>query len=158
MLKLVLGDEHLRVRFEAGYDGGRNEGSGAGPSLRRMGVPFEVSAGLEEEGQGCNHHRGAAGVGEKIGDEVDERFDRFSNNMFNCCYRCEEDDRKDAHFLIGQECSGFERKLPWSQKSELISSKVEPDLVSRSAGLRGPGHQNQISEFFRAIISITLVP
>ena len=52
MLELVLGDEQLRVRFEAGYDGGRNGGSDAGPSLRRMRVLFEVSAGLEEEEQG----------------------------------------------------------------------------------------------------------
>ena len=35
VLELVLGDEQLRVRFEAGYDGGRNGGSDAGPSLRR---------------------------------------------------------------------------------------------------------------------------
>ena len=52
VLKLVLGIERLRVRFEAGYDGGRNRGSDAGPSLRRMRVLFEVSAGLEEEEQG----------------------------------------------------------------------------------------------------------
>ena len=38
MLELVLSDERLRVRFEAGYDGGRNGGSDAGPSLRRMRV------------------------------------------------------------------------------------------------------------------------
>ena len=51
-----------------------------------MTVLFEVSAGLEEEGQGCNHLGEDAGVGEKIGDEVGERVDRFINNMFNHCY------------------------------------------------------------------------
>ena len=48
-----------------------------------MRVLFEVSAGLEEEGQGCNHLGKAVGVDEKIGDEIGERVDRFSNNMFN---------------------------------------------------------------------------
>ena len=85
MLELSLGDERLRVRFEAGYDEGRNGGSDAFPSLRRMRVPFEASAGLEEEGQGCNHLGKAAGVDEKICDEIGERVDRFSNNMFNHC-------------------------------------------------------------------------
>ena len=66
--------------------------------------------------------------------------------------------RKDAHFLIVQECSDWERKILWSQKSELICSKVAPDLLSRSAGLSGPGHQNQLSEFVSAAISIILVP
>ena len=64
VLKLVLGDEQLTVRFEAGYVGGRNGGSDAGPSLRRMKVLFEVSAGLQEKGQGSNHLGEAAGIGE----------------------------------------------------------------------------------------------
>ena len=74
-LKLVPGDERFIVRFEAGYDGG----SDAGPSLGRMRVLLEVSAGLKDERQGCNHLGEAVGVGEKIGDEVGKRVNRFSN-------------------------------------------------------------------------------
>ena len=50
---------------------------------------------------------------------------------------------RDAQFLVGQEDLGWGRKLPRNQNSGLIWSQVVPVLVSRSAGLRGPGHQNQ---------------
>ena len=50
---------------------------------------------------------------------------------------------RDAQFLVGQEDLGMGRKLPCNQNLDLIWSQVEPVLVSRSAGLRGPVHQNQ---------------
>ena len=50
---------------------------------------------------------------------------------------------RDAQFWVGQEDLGWGRKLPRNQNSGLIWSQVVPVLVSRSAGLRGPGHQNQ---------------
>ena len=130
MLKLVLGDEHLRVRFEAGYDGGRNEGSGAGPSLRRMGVPFEVSAGLEEEGQGCNHLGKAEGVGEKIGDEIGERVDRFSNNTFHHCDRW-RGRQEGCTFLDRPRMFRFGEKTP-------VEPEFGIDLVSRVERARTP--------------------
>ena len=70
--------------FEAGYDGGRNRRSGGGPGLGWVGVLLEVSAGLEDEGQCSNHFGEAASFGQKIGDEVGERMDRFINNLINC--------------------------------------------------------------------------
>ena len=53
---------------------------------------------------------------------------------------------RDAQFLIGQDDLGWGRNLPCNQKSDLIWSQVEPVLLSKSAGLRGPGHQNQQSD------------
>ena len=67
-------------------------------------------------------------------------------------------DNKDLLGLTGQDVSGVCRKRPCNQNSELISSRVEPLLVSRSAGLRAPGHQNQVSASDKAAISIILVP
>ena len=67
-------------------------------------------------------------------------------------------DNKDLLSLMGQDVSGVVRKLPCNQNLELISSRVEPVLVSRSAGLRAPGHQNQLSALDNAAISIILVP
>ena len=49
-------------------------------------------------------------------------------------------DRRDAQGLVGHLEIGLRRKLPRNQKLELIFSRVEPDLVSKSAGLRDPGH------------------
>ena len=42
---------------------------------------------------------------------------------------------RDAHGFVGQVQMGCGRKLPCNQKLELIFSSVEPDFVSRSAGL-----------------------
>ena len=53
-------------------------------------------------------------------------------------------DNKDLLGLTGQDVSGVCRKLPFNQNLELISSRVEPVLVSRLAGLRAPGLQNQL--------------
>ena len=66
-------------------------------------------------------------------------------------------DNKDVMGLTCQDFSGVGRKLPCSQNLELISSKVEPLLLSRSARLRVPGHQNQLSVLDNAAISIILV-
>ena len=63
----------------------------------------------------------------------------------------------DDDSLIGQEEGGWERKLPCNQKLELIFSRVAPDLVSKSAGLRDPGHQFQLSAIGNAEISMILV-
>ena len=67
-------------------------------------------------------------------------------------------DNKDLLGFTSQEVSGVGRKLPCNQNLELMSSRVEPALVSRSAGLRAPGHQNQLSAFDSAAISIILDP
>ena len=53
---------------------------------------------------------------------------------------------RDAKGFAGQLDVGVERKLPCNQNLDLIFS-VDPDLVSKSAGLRTPGHQNQLSVF-----------
>jgi len=50
------------------------------------------------------------------------------------------------------------RKIPFNQNSELTCAQLVPDLVSRSAGLRFPGHQNQLSGDDAARISINLTP
>ena len=65
---------------------------------------------------------------------------------------------RDAQLLIGQDDLGWGRKLLCNQKSDLIWSQVELVLVSKSAGLRGPGHQNQQSDEDVAEISLSLVP
>ena len=59
---------------------------------------------------------------------------------------------RDAHNLISQLDFGVERKLPCNQNLDLIFSSVDPDLVNKSAGLRIPGHQNQLSTFVSAEI------
>ena len=60
--------------------------------------------------------------------------------------------------LVGQEEGGWGRKLPCNQKLELIfSTRVAPDLVSKSAGLRDPGHQFQLAAMDNAEISMILV-
>ena len=66
-------------------------------------------------------------------------------------------DNRDLLGLTGQDVSGVGRKLPYNQNSELMSSRVEPVLVSRLAGLSVPGHQNQLSPLNKAAISIILV-
>ena len=65
---------------------------------------------------------------------------------------------RDAQVLVGQEDLGCGRKLPCNQNSGLIWSQVESVLVSRSAGLRGPGHQNQFPGEDTEAISISAVP
>ena len=67
-------------------------------------------------------------------------------------------DNKDLLGLTGQDVSGVGRKLPCNQNTELMSSRVEPVIVSRLAGLSVPGHQNQLSALDSAVISIILVP
>ena len=47
--------------------------------------------------------------------------------------------RRDAHDLIRQLDAGVERKLPCNQNLDLIFSRVDPDLVNKSAGLRFQG-------------------
>ena len=69
-----------------------------------------------------------------------------------------EPERRDVHSLIGQELSGLGRKLPCNRKSDLICAQVKPALVSRLAGLRGTGHQNQLLGLEVAVISMILVP
>ena len=65
---------------------------------------------------------------------------------------------RDAHDLVGQLGFGVERKLPCNHNLDLIVSSVDPDLVNKSAGLRIPGHQNQLSAFVSADICMILVP
>ena len=65
---------------------------------------------------------------------------------------------RDAQALIGQEDLGWGRKLPCNQNLEFSFSSVDPVLVSRSAGLRAPGHQFQLAVADRAEISMILVP
>ena len=60
--------------------------------------------------------------------------------------------------IIGQEDLSWGRKLPFNQNLELICAQLVPDLVSRSAGLRSPGHQNQLLGEDEAKISISLTP
>ena len=57
---------------------------------------------------------------------------------------------KEVLILTGQDFSGFGRKLPLSQNPELMLSRVEPVLVSKSAGLTFPGHQNHLSALDKA--------
>ena len=64
----------------------------------------------------------------------------------------------DTQFLIGQDDLGWGRKLLCNQKSDLIWSQVELVLVSKSARLRGPRHQNQQSDEDVVETSMSLVP
>ena len=65
---------------------------------------------------------------------------------------------KEVLASTGQDFSGDGRKLPCSQNPELMLSRVAPVLISRSAALTFPGHQNHLSVLDRAAISMTLVP
>ena len=65
---------------------------------------------------------------------------------------------RDAQNLISQLDVRVERKLPCNQNQDLIFSSVDPDLVNKSAGLRIPGHQNQLSALVSAEICMILVP
>ena len=65
---------------------------------------------------------------------------------------------RDAQGLVGQEDGGWGRKLPCNQNLEFSFSSVDPDLVSRSAGLSAPGHQCQLAVADREEISKILVP
>ena len=67
-------------------------------------------------------------------------------------------DNKDVLGLTGQEFFGAGRKLLCNQNLELISSRVEPLLVSRLVGLSVPGHQIQSSALNNTAISIILAP
>ena len=59
---------------------------------------------------------------------------------------------------MGQLDVRIERKLPCNQNLEPIFPSVEPDLVSKSVGLRIPGQQNQLSTSVSMDISMILVP
>ena len=52
---------------------------------------------------------------------------------------------RDAQGLVGHEDGGWGRRLPCNQNLLFNFSSVDPDLVSRSAGLRDPGHQYQLT-------------
>ncbi len=65
---------------------------------------------------------------------------------------------REVQGLTGQVDLFSGRKLPWNQNLELSCSHVVPDLVSKSAGLRLPGHQNQFLGVETAAISMSLVP
>ena len=65
---------------------------------------------------------------------------------------------RDEQVLTGQEERGRGRKLPFNQNGEFILAQVAPDLVRRSAGLLGPGHQNQSAGVDTEEISRSLVP
>ena len=65
---------------------------------------------------------------------------------------------RDSHDFISHLDVRVERKLPCNQTLDLIFSSVDPDLVNKSAGLRIPGHQNQLSAFVRAEICMIVVP
>ena len=54
---------------------------------------------------------------------------------------------RDAHNLVSQLDFGVARELPCNQNLYLIFFRVDLDLVSKSAVLRIPGHQNQLSAF-----------
>ena len=60
--------------------------------------------------------------------------------------------------MIGHVDLSRGTKLPFNQNSELTCAKLVPDLVSKSAGLRSPGHQNQLLGDDAARISINLTP
>ena len=60
--------------------------------------------------------------------------------------------------FVGQVETGLGRKRPRNQNLELIFSCVEPDLVSKSAGFKDPGHHIQLSAVVCDRISMTLVP
>ena len=65
---------------------------------------------------------------------------------------------RDVQNLVGQEEGGWDKKLSCNQNLEFSFTSVNPDLVSRSAGLSDPGHQCQLAIADRAKISMTLVP
>ena len=65
---------------------------------------------------------------------------------------------RDAQDLVGQEDGGWDKNLPCNQNLEFSFSNVDPDLVSRSAGLSTRGHQCQLSATDRPDISMILVP
>ena len=65
---------------------------------------------------------------------------------------------RDAQDLVGQDDGDWDKKLPCNQNLEFSFSSLDPDLVSRSAGLRKPGHQCQLVVADRAEISMILVP
>ena len=58
--------------------------------------------------------------------------------------------------MIGHVDLSQDKKLPFNQNSELTCAQLVPDLVSKSAGLRSPGHQNQLLGDDAARISINL--
>ena len=60
--------------------------------------------------------------------------------------------------IMGQEDFSLGKKLPFNQNFELTYAQLVPDLVSRSAGLRFPEHQNQLLDEDTARISINLTP
>jgi len=64
----------------------------------------------------------------------------------------------EEQIVMGHEDFFRGKKLPFNQNCELIRVQLVPDLVSRSAGLRFPGHQNQLSGEDVANISINLTP
>ena len=65
---------------------------------------------------------------------------------------------RDIQDLVAQEDGGWDKKLPCNQNLEFKFSSVDPDLVSRSAGLSDPGHQCQLAVADRVEISMILVP
>ena len=60
--------------------------------------------------------------------------------------------------MIGHVDLSRGTKLPFNQNSELTCVQLVPDLVSKSAELRSPGHQNQLLGDDAARISINLTP
>ena len=104
MFKFVLGDEQFRFRFKAGYQ----VWDGLGFYLTFL--------------QALRMRDSAAITLEKLLVLVrrsEMRLERGLTGSFTTqliFVSGSEDERMVAHFLIGQELFGWERKLPWSQK------------------------------------------
>ena len=121
VLELVGGNNSLRVGGKTLDDEGENGDFDRVPGSDRVRVLSPGSAALVYEHEGCDHFGEARIVFKEADDEVGEQVDR------HCVVR----------LMV------LEGRSPCNQNLYLIWSQVEPVLVRRSAGLRGPGHQNK---------------
>ena len=157
VFKFVLGNECFRIRFKTGYDGWRDKDLMEFQIWDGLPFCFKFLLPLKMKDR-------AAITLERLCARTCSSVMRVARGLAGWAmillmvFSGSGDNKRNAHFLMGQESSGWMRKLPCSQKSDLIWPRVEPDLVSRSPGLREPGHQNQSVPVFSIEISMTLVP
>ena len=105
VFKLVLGNEHLGIRLEAGYDGGKDGGSDGGPGGGGLGFCLKFLLALRMRDR-------AAITLEKLWALVKRLVIRLvrgltgSVTILLIVVSEDEDNKKDTHIFVGQESSG----------------------------------------------------
>ena len=143
MFQLVLGDVGLGGWVEAADDGGGDNVACFGPWEKVVQRSTVGSADLKESAEGSDNFR----ITPMVRSSVMHSFKGFGGVADTFLKMAEVVwlEMRDAQGLVGHEKGHWGRKLPCNQNLEFNFFSMDPDLVSRSAGLRDSGDQYQLT-------------